>query len=131
MTLQSMQNSVTLRNYAACLVILACCGASAASSADRGRDNSAATAWGSAPGYTKNYNPTATTGPVTSLANAYGPVPAFGLRNYSRNGDSEFHYRRSGRGTAFGGQRQYPGTQQRRVLQYRNAFGFTYSPPSE
>ena len=78
-----------------------------------------------APRYSQNIAQQRIIGPVTSFSHAYGPVPAFGLRNYSQNRKTDLYYRRDGYDDNFNSNSRDKAVGKRNSKVYRNRYGFT------
>ena len=82
------------------------------------------------PAYSQTTPTSRTIGPVTSFSNAYGPVPAFGLRNYSSPGKSDFSYRHHGFDNYYNTHRHAHNNKKHIGRKSGNIFGYTYNPDS-
>jgi hypothetical protein len=78
-----------------------------------------------APRYSQNIAQQRIIGPVTSFSHAYGPVPAFGLRNYPQNTNSYLRYRGYRHANHFNSNVPDKAAGKRHSKMYRNPFGFT------
>ena len=82
------------------------------------------------PVYSRTSPPSRIIGPVTSFSNAYGPVPAFGLRNYPSPGKSDFSYGHHGFEYHYNTLRRGYNDNKHRNRKSGNIFGYTYNPDS-
>lgn len=116
---------MAIRKLSYLIIILACCLGPASSYADgqkyRYGNSGAYTSQYTSPRYSQTSSPNRIIGPVTSFSNAYGPVPAFGLRNYTQSKNTGQNYRRNG----FNNRHRDKNTEIRLIRKYRNVFGYT------
>ena len=123
---------MTIRKPLCFIAILACCLTSSSSNADgqkyRGMNSGMYTGQYTSPRHSQTSPPGRVIGPVTSFSNAYGPVPAIGLRNYSWNRNTDSNHRHSGFTKDFNSRQRDKNTKRRLVQEYRNVFGYTSNP---
>ena len=91
-------------------------------------NNAAYTGQYTSPAYTHTSPPGRIIGPVTSFSNAYGPVPAFGLRNYPNPEKSDLYYRHNGFSNNYITQPRGRNNKKRINRKSGNIFGYTYNP---